>query len=80
MRNRAYRRHQRRRRMAAEYRKWVNWNPYSDVEAAREHARNTAQYHHSHRTICSCMGCGNPRKWFKKLTIQEKKAPKIDDF
>jgi len=23
--------------------------------------------------ICSCHGCGNPRKWFRELTLQEQK-------
>ena len=25
-------------------------------------------------TVCSCWMCGNPRKYFGKMTIQEKKA------
>jgi len=32
-------------------------------------------------TPCSCWMCGNPRKYMKqKLTIQEQKAPKIQEF
>jgi hypothetical protein len=32
------------------------------------------------RKPCSGSCCGNPRKWFGELTIQELKAPKILDF
>lgn len=28
-------------------------------------------------SVCSCPACGNPRKWFKEKTMQEKRA---DDF
>lgn len=28
-------------------------------------------------TICSCHMCGNPRKYFKELTIQEKRFLEI---
>lgn len=27
-----------------------------------------------HMASCSCWVCGNPRKYFKKLTLQEKRA------
>jgi hypothetical protein len=23
--------------------------------------------------LCSCYGCGNPRKWFRELTLQEQR-------
>ena len=29
--------------------------------------------HASTPKICSCHGCGNPRKWFRQLTLQEQK-------
>ena len=32
------------------------------------------------RKPCSGPCCGNPRKWFGELTIQELKAPEIADF
>jgi len=28
----------------------------------------------NHGKRCSCSMCGNPRKWYKEKTIQEKKA------
>jgi hypothetical protein len=32
------------------------------------------------RKPCSGPCCGNPRKWFGELTIQELRAPKVADF
>lgn len=32
------------------------------------------------RKPCSGPCCGNPRKWFGELTVQELKAPKVADF
>lgn len=29
---------------------------------------------------CSCYMCGNPRKYWKDKTMQEKRAPKVDFF
>lgn len=29
----------------------------------------------AHGKLCSCYACGNPRRHFDEVTIQEKKAP-----
>jgi hypothetical protein len=29
---------------------------------------------------CSCWCCGNPRKWFEQLTVQERKALEAESF
>jgi hypothetical protein len=33
-----------------------------------------AAYNADHLQCCSCWACGNPRRWFGKLTIQERRA------
>lgn len=47
-----------------------------------EHAVRTARLETNHGKLCSCHMCGNPRKHFKEVTLQEKKADEysaIDD-
>lgn len=39
-----------------------------------EHAVRTAQRESTHGKLCSCYMCGNPRRHFKEVTQQEKKA------
>lgn len=34
----------------------------------------------NHLKVCSCIGCGNPRKWFGDKTIQERKHEYVSDF
>jgi hypothetical protein len=72
MKNRAYRRHhaermiRRAERLLGSWAKdkdWVNWS-------ARRWADNLAK--------CSCESCGNPRRHFNEVTIQEQRA-KIKD-
>jgi hypothetical protein len=64
---RAQRRHHRNRRIRAEFKKWVRI-------FEEEKAVTLSKAYHSTRTPCSCFMCGNPRKWFKELTQQEKKS------
>jgi hypothetical protein len=33
-----------------------------------------AKYQKNNMTMCSCTACGNPRKWWSEITMQEKKA------
>jgi len=33
-----------------------------------------------HLAVCSCMGCGNPRRHFEGETIQERKARLKDEL
>jgi hypothetical protein len=39
-----------------------------------------AKYQKNNMAMCSCTACGNPRKWWNDLTIQEKKAKDISDL
>jgi len=39
-------------------------------------AREIGKMAHA-RTPCSCFMCGNPRKWFKQMTLRERRAPEI---
>ena len=41
---------------------------------SEEQIKNWAKKNADNRQPCSCMMCSNPRKAFKKLTLQEKKA------
>ena len=42
-----------------------------------EHEERTALRETNHGKLCSCHMCGNPRKYFGEVTLQEKKA---DEF
>jgi len=75
MRTRDWRRAQKfRMRARAErvIRSWYNpGRPYPVDEFVRHMADNMQS--------CSCEGCGNPRRHFKELTIQEKKQNEETD-
>lgn len=43
----------------------------------RERCLDRANRYKDNMTLCSCHMCGNPRKYSKDLTIQEKKANDI---
>lgn len=64
---RALRRHHLRRREIVEIKKWLR------SSRNEEHARNTAKVTKNNRTLCSCPMCGNPRKHWKRKTLQELK-------
>jgi len=59
MRSRAYRRHQ------LQKKKQESLSIYPDDPAAKWA---------NHLKGCSCYMCGNPRKYFNELTMQERKA------
>lgn len=40
----------------------------------RDDREQFARYHYNHAALCSCEGCGNPRKHFGEKTMQERKA------
>ena len=66
MRNRAFRRFQ-----ELKKKKWVQkifakHRPYPLTET------DVGVYAHT-PALCSCVMCGNPRKWFHELTVQEKR-------
>lgn len=70
MQSRAYRRHQRDRMIAKQLNKYKHiYSGFSDEEAMR-FARCSADL----RQPCSCVMCGNPRKWFGERTRQEQLA------
>ena len=56
------RRHKDRMKRKAKRKFW--W--YDDVTQAVKYA--------DHLAVCSCMACGNPRKFFNQKTMQERKA------
>lgn len=64
---RALRRHHLRRREKVELKKWKRCS-WSD-----EHAKHTAKITRNTRTLCSCEGCGNPRRHLGERTLQERK-------
>ena len=65
MRTRAYRRHHDARMVQRAKRKFKQWGEYDDwIEwLAPRFADNMAK--------CSCESCGNPRRHFNQLTLQE---------
>jgi len=73
MSKRALRRHHRQRRIRAEYLKWLRIHD-------ADQAKISAQQFHNRRTPCSCSGCGNPRRWFGEITMQERRALDVKDF
>lgn len=60
---RALRRHHRNR---------IILNRFKRVQMGRWHVKSPG-YLTKNNTVCSCWMCGNPRKYFGELTIQEKK-------
>ena len=60
----ALRRHQRNRIILKRYEK---------VKMGRWHVKEPG-YLAKNNTVCSCWMCGNPRKYFGEITIQEKKS------
>lgn len=65
--DRSERRHHTRRIKAKFYRlrSWYEWWSPNEAEAGR---------FANHGKGCSCWMCGNPRKYFGELTLQEKRA------
>ena len=76
MRTRSYRRHQQDRAKAKAVlrlkRDWC-W-PFPTT--AREIGLNASV----HGRACSCSMCGNPRKFFKQLTVQERRQFQLDKY
>jgi hypothetical protein len=73
-RTRAFRRHQyevRKARVRRLFRRW-DWLDNEPTPFQIGFAANTPH-------PCSCYGCGNPRKWFNELSIQERRAALGDD-
>lgn len=79
-RNRAWRRTQNEVKKAKAFRKLVafdSWATDKTVEERREYNLQRAKQFRDHMKDCSCPMCGNPRKWWNEITIQEKKANDI---
>jgi hypothetical protein len=70
MRTRAWRRHQEKKKKSKMQKKFdfENWAPMNDDEFKRLIGIQA----HSPK-MCSCWMCGNPRKYFNEMTIQEKR-------
>jgi hypothetical protein len=45
----------------------------SRVDMGRWHVKSLG-YLAKNNTVCSCWMCGNPRKYLRQLTVQERKA------
>jgi hypothetical protein len=63
LRKRAIRRHHRNRIILKRYEK---------VKMGHWHVKNPG-YLAKNNTVCSCWMCGNPRKYFEELTVQQRK-------
>jgi sensor c-di-GMP phosphodiesterase-like protein len=44
----------------------------SRVDMGRWHVKSLG-YFSKNNTVCSCWMCGNPRKYFEELTVQERR-------
>lgn len=67
---RAKRRQQKRLRYKKELEKVQRWSTFG---INHDYAIRWAQIHTDTRSPCSCPGCGNPRRHFGKVTLQERK-------
>ena len=47
------------------------WLKYDKSPSEVERAIHASRYMRNNKTSCSCIMCGNPRKWYKEKTIQE---------
>ena len=59
-------------RIRAKVRQWVaRWEgPWWTPERREAYVRRSTET----RAACSCPMCGNPRKWFDRKTLQERRA------
>lgn len=75
MRDRVWRRHQRD-RVKTRIERWLReWHyRYYDWDEREELVQKEARQRLDARAPCSCWMCGNPRKWFRDLTMDEKIA------
>lgn len=48
----------------------VHWEGRNILD---EHDEKVARIYANHGKLCSCAGCGNPRRHFSERTIQERK-------
>lgn len=49
------------------------------VDNIRNENFEKAKRERDHMKMCSCPMCGNPRKWWNEVTIQERKAKDFAD-
>lgn len=43
-------------------------------QAERIYPHDPKRRNANHLAVCSCLGCGNPRKWFGERTLAERRA------
>jgi hypothetical protein len=67
LKKRAIRRHHRNRIILKRYEK---------VKMGQWHVKNPGHLARNN-TVCSCWMCGNPRKYFEELTVQERKSNQV---
>ena len=72
MRGKAFRRHQNNRMFQRAYRIFTRRN--EDSFHTEKEVVEQARFHRDILQACSCYMCGNPRKHFEEITLQEKKA------
>jgi hypothetical protein len=71
---RALRRHHRQRMIRHALRSYaIGYCFLGDDDEKREFREERARRLHDYLTKCSCWMCGNPRKFFKEVTVQEKR-------
>lgn len=71
--DRGERRHQLARNKARWLRYWKRSAGYK-VQPDEQWLARTVRISAAHGTLCSCYMCGNPRRHFGELTIQERRA------
>ncbi len=75
IRNRSWRRSQSK-RVEASARKKLRYR-YICWETSPDEVSQNIKRLKNNLANCSCPSCGNPRKWWKEITMQEKKAKGI---
>lgn len=54
--------------------------PFFNQDELDKEIMDRANHEANNRAICSCPTCGNQRNHYNELSMQEKKAPRIEDF
>lgn len=78
MSKRAIRRHNTQRMKVQLVKKERNWPYWISDDSSSDEIACSAGIFANHGCTCSCTMCGNPRRHWKELTIQEKRN--IEDF
>ena len=80
-RGRAWRRWQKIRRKARALKIVLNcWATTNGSRCQEEWIKNFSNRMADTGTGCSCPACGNERRHFGRITVQERRAPDVEDF